>query len=89
MLPSRRRRCRNTQPDCPGNDYIWTPGYWFWSPAGYYWVPGAWVPRHMSSAMDADIGFAGGRYGWHYGYWGPYIGFYGGINYGYGYFGNG
>ena len=20
------------QPQCPGDDYIWTPGYWAWSP---------------------------------------------------------
>ncbi|MGB8481413.1 MAG: hypothetical protein WCE63_21610 [Acidobacteriaceae bacterium] len=79
------------QPYCPGNDYIWTPGYWFWSPAGYYWVPGAWVLAPYIGALwtPGYWGFAGGRYGWHYGYWGPYIGFYGGINYGYGYFGNG
>ena len=79
------------QPYCPGNDYIWTPGYWFWSPAGYYWVPGAWVLAPYVGALwtPGYWGFAGGRYGWHYGYWGPYIGFYGGINYGYGYFGSG
>ena len=79
------------QPYCPGDDYIWTPGYWFWSPAGYYWVPGAWVLAPYVGALwtPGYWGFAGGRYGWHYGYWGPYIGFYGGINYGYGYFGNG
>src|SRR5271154_5185404 len=28
-------------------------------------------------------------YGWHAGYWGPHIGFYGGVNYGYGYGGVG
>jgi hypothetical protein len=28
-------------------------------------------------------------YVWHAGYWGPHIGFYGGVNYGFGYFGNG
>src|SRR5690242_12360546 len=32
------------QPVCPGDDYIWTPGYWAWDPDdGYYWVPGTWV----------------------------------------------
>src|SRR5262249_47384317 len=29
-----------TQPPCPGDDYIWTPGYWAWADTGYYWVPG-------------------------------------------------
>src|SRR5579859_3381669 len=30
------------QPPCPGDDYIWTPGYWNYASEGYYWVPGAW-----------------------------------------------
>ncbi|MHB1935079.1 MAG: YXWGXW repeat-containing protein [Acidobacteriaceae bacterium] len=79
------------QPYCPGPDYIWTPGYWYWSPAGYYWVPGAWVLAPYIGALwtPGYWGFMGGRYGWNGGYWGPYIGFYGGINYGYGYFGRG
>jgi len=30
------------QPLCPGEGYIWTPGYWAWSDdeGDYYWVPG-------------------------------------------------
>lgn len=33
------------QPQVPGDDYIWTPGYWTWSDeqGAYYWVPGTWV----------------------------------------------
>src|SRR5215472_18925874 len=31
------------QPYCPGEGYIWTPGYWAYGPDGYYWVPGTWV----------------------------------------------
>jgi len=31
------------QPPDPGDGYLWTPGYWGYSPAGYYWVPGGWV----------------------------------------------
>src|SRR5262249_48991704 len=33
------------QPLCPGEGYIWTPGYWAWDPdyGDYYWVPGTWV----------------------------------------------
>src|SRR4051812_14202046 len=27
------------QPACPGDGYIWTPGYWAYGPDGYYWVP--------------------------------------------------
>jgi hypothetical protein len=43
---------------------------------GLYWTPGYW-------------GFAGAGYLWYPGYWGPTVGFYGGINYGFGYFGVG
>ncbi len=80
------------QPYCPGDNYIWTPGYWYFSPAiGYYWVPGAWVLAPYIGALwtPGYWGFWGGRYLWYSGYWGPYIGFYGGINYGFGYFGIG
>jgi len=33
------------QPPVPGEGYLWTPGYWGWSPSDgdYYWVPGTWV----------------------------------------------
>jgi hypothetical protein len=33
------------QPLCPGEDYIWIPGYWAWDlvDEDYYWVPGTWV----------------------------------------------
>lgn len=78
------------QPPCPGDDYIWTPGYWNYSD-GYYWVPGAWVSAPYQGALwtPGFWGFTGGRYGWHRGYWGRHIGYYGGINYGFGYVGSG
>src|SRR5580704_16906373 len=31
------------QPPCPGDGYLWTPGYWAWGNSDYYWVPGTWV----------------------------------------------
>ena len=33
------------QPLCPGDDYLWTPGYWAYDydANDYYWVPGTWV----------------------------------------------
>jgi len=31
------------QPPCPGDGYIWTPGYYQYGAYGYYWVPGQWV----------------------------------------------
>jgi hypothetical protein len=40
------------------------------------WTPGYW-------------GYAGGVYAFHPGYWGPHVGFYGGVNYGFGYSGVG
>jgi hypothetical protein len=80
-----------TQPICPGDGYIWTPGYWAYGPEGYYWVPGTWVvaPRAGFLWTPGYWGFAGGIYGWHGGYWGSHIGFYGGVNYGFGYGGVG
>ncbi len=81
------------QPICPGDGYLWTPGYWAWDDdAGdYYWVPGTWVgaPEVGYLWTPPWWGWEGGRYFFHEGWWGPHIGFYGGINYGFGYFGDG
>jgi WXXGXW repeat (2 copies) len=78
------------QPVCPGPGYLWTPGYWAYGPAGYYWVPGTWVVGPVGMLWTPGYwGFAGGVYAWHAGYWGPHVGFYGGINYGFGYGGVG
>lgn len=79
------------QPPCPGDGYLWTPGYWAWGPAGYYWVPGVWV-RPPAVGVLWTPGYWGwnrGAYIFHPGYWGPHIGFYGGVNYGFGYTGVG
>ncbi len=79
------------QPMAPGDGYLWTPGYWGWANDDYYWIPGTWV-------MPPQVGFlwTPGYWGWggagfmfNDGYWGPSVGFYGGIDYGFGYFGNG
>lgn len=79
------------QPACPGDGFLWTPGYWNWGDAGYYWVPGTWVrpPRVGLLWTPGYWGFVGGSYVFHAGYWGPHVGFYGGINYGFGYIGVG
>jgi hypothetical protein len=79
------------QPPLPAPGYIWTPGYWAWGPAGYYWVPGVWVmPPQVGLLWTPGYwGYVGGVYGWHVGYWGPHVGFYGGVNYGFGYGGVG
>ena len=81
------------QPICPGDGYIWTPGYWAYDYDidDYYWVPGTWV-------LAPEVGFlwtpgywawGGDRFVFYDGYWGPHVGFYGGIVYGFGYFGEG
>jgi WXXGXW repeat (2 copies) len=79
------------QPICPGPGYIWTPGYWAWNDdGGYYWVPGTWVVAPVGMLWTPGWwGWGGGVYLWHAGYWGPHVGFYGGINYGFGYGGVG
>jgi hypothetical protein len=79
------------QPFCPGDGYIWTPGYWAYGDYGFFWVPGTWV-----LVPEPGLLWTPGYWGWaddififHEGYWGPYVGFYGGINYGFGYVGVG
>src|SRR5258707_13059183 len=72
------------QPFCPGDGYIWVPGYWAYGDDDYYWVPGVWVlaPEPGFLWTPGYWGFEGGNYGWQPGYWGPHVGFYGGVNYG-------
>jgi hypothetical protein len=79
------------QPAIPAEGYIWTPGYWAYGDAGYYWVPGVWVQPPTVGVLWTPPywGYEGGVYGFHAGYWGPHVGFYGGVNYGFGYGGFG
>lgn len=79
------------QPPCPVEGYLWTPGYWAYGDAGYYWVPGVWLapPRVGVLWTPGYWGWNEGVYVFHAGYWGPHIGFYGGVNYGFGYGGVG
>ncbi len=81
------------QPLCPGEGYIWTPGYWAYGDDfdDYYWVPGTWVmaPEIGFLWTPAYWGWGGEGFVFYDGYWGPVVGFYGGINYGFGYFGEG
>ena len=81
------------QPPLPGPDYIWTPGYWAWDGdyRDYFWVPGTWVlaPRPGYLWTPSYWGWDEGVYVFHGGYWGPHIGYYGGVNYGFGYTGFG
>ncbi len=77
------------QPVIPGPGYIWTPGYWAWdeADADYYWVSGAWVqpPQVGLYWTPGYWAWNSGVYVFNAGYWGPAVGFYGGIDYGYGY----
>ena len=81
------------QPLCPGEGYIWTPGYWAYGDDfdDYYWVPGTWVlaPEIGFLWTPAYWGWGGEGFVFYDGYWGPVVGFYGGISYGFGYFGEG
>ena len=79
------------QPPLPAPGYIWTPGHWAYANGDYYWVPGTWVmPPAVGLCGRRLIGvgsmapISGTR-----GYWGPHVGFYGEINYGFGYTGIG
>ena len=80
-----------TQPYAPGPGYLWTPGYWAWDGYGYYWARGVWVlaPRVGYLWTPGYWGYSNGLYVFNDGYWGPTVGFYGGINYGFGYGGRG
>jgi hypothetical protein len=79
------------QPAIPGDGYSWEPGYWAWADGGYFWVPGTWVRTPGVGLLwtPGYWGWGGGSYTFHQGYWGTRVGFYGGINYGYGYGGSG
>ena len=80
-----------TQPICPGDGYLWNPGYWAYGDDGYYWVPGVWVqPPSVGLLWTPGYwGWGGSAFIFHEGYWGPHVGFYGGINYGFGFGGSG
>ena len=79
-----------SQPPTPGQNYEWTraielcgcrlllgPRTWVLAP----YTNALWTPPYR--------GFESGRYRWHRGYWGRHIGYYRGINYGFGDTGHG
>ena len=79
------------QPVCPDAGYIWTPGYWAYAQEGYFWVPGTWemAPEPGLLWTPGYWGWGGSEFTFNEGYWGAQVGFYGGINYGFGYGGVG
>jgi hypothetical protein len=70
---------------------IWAPGYWDYSRNDYFWVPGLWVQPPEAGLLwtPGYWGWSSRGYLWNGGYWGAKVGFYGGINYGFGYAGRG
>jgi len=79
------------QPPIPGPEWLWTPGYWAYDDDyGYYWVPGTWVqaPRPGLLWTPGYWAFENGAYRFFAGYWADRVGFYGGVDYGYGYTGS-
>jgi len=79
------------QPPIPAEGDIWTPGYWSWNGYEYFWVPGTWVepPQRGLLWTPGYWAFVNGVYAFHRGYWGEHVGFYGGVDYGFGYVGVG
>jgi hypothetical protein len=79
------------QPVCPDAGYMWTPGYWAYAQEGYFWVPGTWemAPEPGLLWTPGYWGWGGSEFTFNEGYWGAEVGFYGGINYGFGYAGDG
>ncbi|MGD0480749.1 MAG: hypothetical protein ABSA42_11305 [Terracidiphilus sp.] len=79
------------QPPCPEAGLMWTPGYWAYGADGYFWVPGTWVAAPQAGFLwtPGYWGWGAGLYAWHPGYWGQHVGYYGGVNYGFGYMGIG
>ena len=79
------------QPPAPAPLYIWCPGYWAHGRGDYFWVPGRWVLAPFYGALWTPPywDWEGDDYVFHPGYWGTHIGYYGGVDYGFGYIGIG
>jgi hypothetical protein len=81
------------QPEAPGDGYIWTPGYWSWDDQAqdYFWVPGTWVMPPEAGLLwtPGYWAYDNDAYTWNEGYWSQDVGFYGGVDYGFGYSGTG
>ena len=82
------------QPPMPEEGYVWTPGYWQWLAApGYLWVPGTWgISPPVVNVLRRRLYVGMGRRTSTFSIMvslGPRVGFYDGVNYGYGYSGSG
>ncbi len=89
-MPAYDQPVCNSSDICPLDGYLWTPGYWAWD-GDYYWVPGTWVfaPEIGDLWTPGYWSATDGGYVFHEGYWAETVGFYGGIDYSFGYPGHG
>jgi len=79
------------QPPSPGEAFVWAPGHWGRNPSGYAWIEGSWL-MPPSPGMLWTPGYwrpQPGGFAWQAGRWGTTVGYYGGVNYGFGYMGSG
>ena len=80
------------QPICPADGYLWTPGYWAYDDDLWLLLGAGHVGRSTAGRLPLAPGYwgwGGNAFFFHEGYWGPQVGFYGGISYGFGYGGVG
>lgn len=79
------------QPLAYAPNLLWQPGFWSYAATGYYWVPGMWVAPPQAGLLWTPGYWSWTPQGsaWNPGYWARTVGFYGGIDYGWGYFGQG
>jgi hypothetical protein len=81
----------DAQPPSPGGAFVWAPGHWGRNPSGYAWIHGSWL-MPPSPGMLWTPGYwrpQPGGFAWQSGRWGSSVGYYGGVNYGFGYMGSG
>ena len=79
------------QPPAPDTTTSGPPATGTTAPAATTGFPasGAAPPYYGALWTPPYWGYYGGRYRFHRGYWGPHVGYYGGIDYGFGYIGIG
>src|SRR5690349_3116871 len=56
------------QPACPGDGYLWTPGYWAWNGGAYVFHAGYWGP-HVGFYGGINYGYGYTGVGYEGGYW--------------------
>lgn len=81
----------DAQPPSPGEAFVWAPGHWGRNASGYAWIQGSWL-MPPSAGMLWTPGYwrpQPGGFAWQAGRWGTSVGYYGGVNYGFGYLGSG